>query len=233
MRKPDLVMALPAGRTMIPVYAKLRRLVRAAPAAWRHIRTFQVDEFVGLGQGDAGSFRTFLEQHLLDELQLPMERMDFLDGRASDAQHECERYEVATIEAGGIDLLLLGIGVNGHIGFNEPGESLTARTHVATLREETRSANAGWFEGDLSRVPRQALSMGMATLLYARSVLLLATGESKAPAVAQMVSGPVTTHVPASLLQLHPSAYLYVERAVVKGLRFPPVLRSSRPRAAD
>ena len=177
MRKPDLVVGLPAGRTMIPVYARLRRLVSAASAAWRDVRVFQVDEFVGLGHGDAGSFRTFLERHVLDDLRLPPERMNFLDGRAPDPQDECDRYELATIEAGGIDLQLLGIGVNGHIGFNEPGESLTARTHVATLRDETRRANADWFDGELSRVPHQALSMGMGTLLRARHVLLLATGE--------------------------------------------------------
>ena len=232
MRQPDLTLGLPAGRTMIPVYATLRRLVHAAPAAWRDIRVFQVDEFVGLGQGDAGSFRAFLERHLLDELRLPSERANFLDGRAPDAQGECDRYELATIEAGGIDLQLLGIGVNGHIGFNEPGESLTARTHVATLRDETRRANADWFEGDLSRVPYQALSMGMGTLLQARDVLLVATGEGKATAVAQAVSGPVTTRLPASFLQLHPSTTLYVDEAVVKGLRFPQ-LRSQRPRATD
>jgi len=232
MQKPELTLGLPAGRTMIPVYAKLRRLVHAAPAAWRHIRVFQVDEFVGLGQGDAGSFRTFLERHLLDELRLPPERTHFLDGRAPDAQEECDEYELATIEAGGLDLQLLGIGVNGHIGFNEPGESLTARTHLATLRDETRRANADWFDGDLSRVPHQALSMGMGTLLRARTVMLVATGEGKAAALAQAVSGPVTTRLPASFLQLHPSTVLYVDKAAVEGLRFPH-LRSRRPRAAD
>jgi glucosamine-6-phosphate deaminase len=231
MRKPDLVVGLPAGRTMIPVYARLRGLVRAAPAAWRDVRVFQVDEFVGLGRGDAGSFRTFLERHLLDELRLPPERTHFLDGRAADAQDECDRYELATIEAG-IDLQLLGIGENGHIGFNEPGESLTAPTHVATLRDETRRANAGWFEGELSRVPHQALSMGMGTLLRARSVLLLATGDNKAAAVARAVAGPVTTQLPASFLQLHASTTLYVDAAAEKGLRSAqPGPR--RPRAAD
>ena len=213
-RKPDLILGLPAGRTMIPVYAELRRLVRAAPAAWRNIRVFQVDEFVGLGQGDAGSFRTFLERHLLDELKLPPERTNFLDGRAPDLQDECDRYERATFEEGDIDLQVLGIGVNGHIGFNEPGESLTARTHVATLRDETRRANVDWFEGELSRVPHQALSMGMGTLLRARAILLLATGENKAAAVAQAVNGPVTTQLPASFLQLHAHTTLYVDRTV-------------------
>ena len=122
--------------------------------------------------------------------------------------------------------------MNGHIGFNEPGESLTARTHVATLRDETRRANADWFDGELSRVPHQALSMGMGTLLRARHVLLLATGESKAAAVAQAVSGPVTTQLPASFLQLHASTMLYVDGAAVKGLRFPQ-LRARPPREAD
>ena len=215
MRKVDLVLGLPAGRTMIPVYAKLRSLVRAAPAAWRDVRVFQIDEFVGLGQGDAGSFRTFLEQHLLDELKLPPAQANFLDGRAADAQDECDRYEDAIIEAGGIDLQLLGIGVNGHIAFNEPGDSLTARTHVATLRDETRHANAGLFEGDLSRVPCQALTMGMGTVMHAREVRLLATGSSKADAVAQLFSGPITPRLPASFLQLHPRMSLHADKAAL------------------
>jgi glucosamine-6-phosphate deaminase len=217
MRKPDLVLGLPAGRTMVPLYARMRSLVRAAPAAWRDVRVFQVDEFLGLGRGDAGSFRTFLEQHLLDDLRLPEERINFLDGKALDPLEECDRYDIAVIRAGGIDVQLLGIGTNGHIGFNEPGESLTARTHVATLREETRQANVGWFEDDLSRVPHQALSMGMATLLQARSVFLLATGEAKAMAVAQAADGPVTTQLPASFLQLHRDVHVFVDKAAAYG----------------
>jgi len=217
--KPYAVIGLPAGRTMVPVYAEIVRLARSAPSQWAQVRTFQVDEFIGLGRGDAGSFRGFLERHLLDALKLAADHVAFLNGKASDAQAECERYERAIAEAGGLDLQLLGIGANGHIGFNEPGDSLTARTHLATLHDETRRANAMWFENDVLRVPHRALSMGMATLLGARTVVLVATGDSKVDAVARAVTGPVTTKLPASFLQLHRAAEFYVDAAAVKGLR--------------
>jgi len=217
-RKPQAVLGLPAGQTMVPVYAEIVRLARAAPSEWARVRAFQVDEFVGLGHGDVGSFRSFLERTLLDELRLDANQVAFLNGKASDTHAECERYERVIAQAGGLDLQLLGIGANGHIGFNEPGDALTARTHLATLHAKTRRANAVWFENDLSRVPHQAFSMGMATLLGARAVVLVATGESKAEAVARAVTGSLSTQLPASFLQLHAAAEFYLDAAAAKGL---------------
>jgi glucosamine-6-phosphate deaminase len=212
------VTGLPAGRTMVPIYERLRRIARTAPAEWARVHTFQVDEFAGLPVGDAGSFRTFLQRQLLDDLPLDASRTNFLNGVASDPADECRRYEEAIADAGGLDLQLLGIGVNGHIGFNEPADTLAARTHLATLHEETRRANATWFGNDASRVPRQALTMGMGTLLAARAVILVATGDSKADAVARAVTGPLTTRLPASFLQLHTAAELFVDAAAASGL---------------
>jgi glucosamine-6-phosphate deaminase len=173
-RTPNLILGLPTGRTPLALYAELIRLTREEHVDWASVRTFNLDEFVGLGAGDAGSFRTFMDERLFHGMGLPASQVEFLDGRAPALDAECERYEKSLAKAGGLDLLLLGIGANGHIGFNEPADALVARTHVVTLDDRTRAANALWFEGDLSRVPRQALTMGMATILRARASVVLA-----------------------------------------------------------
>jgi glucosamine-6-phosphate deaminase len=153
-----------------------------------------------------------MDERLFRHVGMRPERIEFLDGRASDLDAECRRYERAIAAAGGLDLLVLGIGVNGHIGFNEPADALAAGTHRVTLDEPTRAANALWFEGDLARVPRQALTMGMRTILQARAIALIATGEAKADAVRAMLDGGVTTRVPASFLQLHPQVTVLLDR---------------------
>jgi len=216
--RPDLVLGLPAGRTMLPVYAELTRLHQAGSFDASLLRVFDVDEFVGVASGGPGSFRRFLERHLLDVFGLSPSQLNFLDGATADVGRECERYEWAIAAAGGIDLQLLGIGVNGHIGFNEPGDSLVARTHMAHLHERTRMANAAWFDGEVSRVPSHALSMGMATLLGARALALIAVGPEKADAVAGAIDGPLTTLVPASFLQLHSRVEVYLDREAASRL---------------
>jgi glucosamine-6-phosphate deaminase len=151
-------------------------------------------------------------------VNLRPEHIGFLDGRAADLAAECERYEAAIHAVGGLDLLVLGIGANGHIGFNEPADALQARTHRVTLDEPTRAANALWFEGDVSRVPREALTMGMGTILSARAVVLIATGETKTDAVTAMLYGGVTTRVPASFLQLHPHVSVMLDDSLADQL---------------
>lgn len=216
--KPDLVLGLPAGNTMIPVYRFLRQLQRETYLDTSRLITFAVDEFAGVSAGDPGAFRKFLEQHLLMHFGMPPEHQHFLDGATDDPGQESRRYENAIAAAGGVDLQLLGIGGNGHVAFNEPGPSLTALTHLVTLREETRRANAAWFGEDLARVPRQALTMGMATLLRSRAIALIATGASKADAVVDAVRGPIITQLPASFLQLHAHVDIYVDRAAAARL---------------
>jgi glucosamine-6-phosphate deaminase len=210
--RPTLTIGLPAGRTMIPVYAHLRRLRTRTALNTSQVVSFAVDEFIGLSHADAGSYRHFLDDHLLAAFGIPPSQTHFPDGATHDPEGESRRYEDAIAEAGGIDLQLLGLGVNGHIGFNEPGDTLQANTHVVTLHEETREANATWFGGEVARVPRQALSMGMATVLRAREVALIATGHAKAGAVVRAVEGKITTRVPASLLQLHRDVQIYLDR---------------------
>jgi glucosamine-6-phosphate deaminase len=142
---------------------------------------------------------------------VPRERTHVLDGRARDVAAECERFEAAIEAAGGIDVQLVGLGLNGHIGFNEPGPQLVANTHRVKLAPPTRRANAELFGGDVRRVPREALSMGMGTILRARRVVMLATGASKARVVRRLVEGPVTTWLPASFLQLHADAEVVLD----------------------
>ena len=217
-RTPDLVLGLPAGRTPVETYTEISRLHSEGEADFSQATTFLLDEFVGLDSSQAGSFRRFLTEHLLSRINLDPNRTYSLNGVASDLDVECERYEETIAATGGLDLLLLGIGVNGHIGFNEPGETLVARTHRVTLLETTRRENAGPFGGVPSRVPSEALSIGMGTILRAETIVLLAIGERKASAIAGMLRGPVTTTLPASFLQLHRRVEVYLDRAAAAAL---------------
>lgn len=206
--QPATVLGLPTGRTSVPVY---KDLVRLRPDFSR-AHTFNLDEFVGLSATNRRSFHAFMDRHLFSRVNIPASHVNFLDGGARDLDAECERFERAISSAGGIDLLVLGIGANGHIGFNEPAEALIARTHRARLRAATRRANAGLFAGRPARVPREALSMGIGTILAARAVVLVATGRSKARAIKAMLSGRVTPSAPASFLQLHKDVQLVLDR---------------------
>jgi glucosamine-6-phosphate deaminase len=211
--KPDIVLGLPTGRTPTGMYADLRRLHATGRADFAHASTFNLDEFAGVDPAHPGSFRQYMEQHLFEAVNLDRRRIHFLDGAAPDLDRECCRYERAIEDAGGVDLLILGIGANGHIGFNEPGDALTSRTHRVRLAETTRRDNAALFGGDPSRVPHEALSMGVGTILKASTLVLVAMGERKARCIERTVNGPVTTKLPASFLQLHRHAELYLDRA--------------------
>jgi glucosamine-6-phosphate deaminase len=212
-RNPALVLALPTGRTPIRLYHELGTLHRNGQADFSHATTFNLDEFVGVAADHPGSYRAFMHEHLFSRVNLHPGRINFLDGTAADAARECERYEHAIETAGGIDLQLLGIGTNGHIGFNEPARELIGPTHRVRLRESTRRNNALLFGGDLNRVPEEALSMGVGTILKAKRIVLIATGKSKARCVERVRSGPITTRLPASLLQVHRDVELMLDAA--------------------
>jgi glucosamine-6-phosphate deaminase len=183
----------------------------AGTTDWSRVSTFNLDEFAGIDSRNPGSFRTFMERHLFDGVNLHAERIHFLNGVAADLNAECDRYEAAIAAAGGIDLQLLGIGTNGHIGFNEPGDHLPVRTHRVRLMESTRRDNAMLFDNDPSRVPAEALSMGIGTILRARRIVLVATGGKKAECIRQATSGRLTTRVPASMLQVHADVELILD----------------------
>lgn len=209
---PAMVIGLPTGATPIPLYRLLVLAHRQGRADFSRLTTFNLDEFLGVGMGDEGSYRTFMEHHLFSRVNISPSRAHVLDGRAADWRLETQRFEERIRRAGGLDLVLLGIGRNGHLGFNEPAPALHARTHRVTLRLQTRRANAELFGGRWQDVPAHALSMGIGTILSAREVVLLATGASKARIVARALSGPVTTRVPASLLQAHPNVTVVLDR---------------------
>jgi len=211
--KPDLVLGLPTGKTPVAFYHELAALTERDGLDLSGLTTFNLDEFLGIDHSHPGSYRRFMADHLFDRVQLVASQVNFLNGAAPDPEAECERYEQAIARAGGIDVQILGIGTNGHIGFNEPAPSLQARTHRVQLRPETRRSNAALFGGDAHAVPAEALSMGMATILQARSIVLLATGRSKASCVERLLNGPITTDLPASFLQLHPAVDIVVDTA--------------------
>jgi glucosamine-6-phosphate deaminase len=217
--RPGLVLGLPTGRTPVATYAELRRLYAEGKIDFSRVSTFNLDEFVGIAPGTPGSFRRYMNEHLFDHVNMTRARIHFLDGMAHDLDAECERYERAIVEAGGLDLQLAGIGANGHIGFNEPADELIARTHRVTLHAGTRRDNAALFGGDPQRVPAEALSMGMGTILKATRVVLVATGERKARCIERTIRGALTTRLPASFLQTHRRAEIYLDRGAASLLR--------------
>lgn len=216
--KPAAVFGLPTGRTPIPLYRELVRMHRAGRADFSRATTFNLDEFLGVDPRDPRSYRAFMQEHLFSRVNLSPRRIHFLNGAAGDVERECDRYERAIARAGGIDLQILGLGTNGHIGFNEPGRALVARTHCTRLTPATRRANAGLFGNRASAVPRQALSMGIATILQAKRIVLLATGAAKARCVERMIEGPLTPRLPASFLQLHRNAEAWMDAAAAGNL---------------
>lgn len=215
---PRLVMGLPTGRTPVGFYHELASRVEQGTADLSQATTFNLDEFVGISAGHPGSFRSFMHAHFFDRVNLAAERIHFLNGAAADTAVECARYERAIAAAGGIDVLILGVGSNGHIGFNEPAPALQARTHRVTIEPETRLANADLFGGDPSAVPAEALSMGIATILQARAIVLIATGAAKASIVERLLRGPVTPELPGSFLQVHPDVEIVLDEAAAAGL---------------
>jgi glucosamine-6-phosphate deaminase len=216
--KPSLVLGLPTGRTPVRLYQELVWLVERGQLDLSTVRTFNLDEFLGVAREHQGSYRRFMDEHLFKPAGIADEQVEFLNGAAGDPAAECERYEEAIAAAGGIDVQILGIGTNGHIGFNEPARELQARTNRVRLKPETRRSNAALFGGDADAVPPEALSMGMATILQARSIVLLATGKSKSGCIARVVNGPITTRLPASFLQLHHDVEVVLDEAAASKL---------------
>ncbi len=215
---PRLVLGLPTGRTPIRLYHELGVMCGRGVVDFSRATTFNLDEFLGIAPDNPGSYRTFMEQHLFSRVNIAPERINVLNGAAADPALECLRYERAIEAAGGIDLQLLGIGTNGHIGFNEPARELVGATHRVALKLSTRRSNAALFGGDVNKVPHEALSMGMATILRARRIVMIATGKSKAGCIQRVVTGPITTKLPASFLQLHRDVELMLDEAAASGL---------------
>ncbi len=202
--KPNLVLGLATGSTMEAVYDQLVRKHQKEGLDFSRCRTFNLDEYVGLPAEDPCSYHDFMRQRLFDKVNIDPQNTHLPDGMASDLDAECARYERLIAASGGIDLQVLGIGLNGHIGFNEPSSAFESRTRVQLLSQVTLDQNAPFFPKP-KRVPRTAITMGVGTILEARRCLLLAIGPEKAKIVAQAIEGPLTRMVTASALQLHSS----------------------------
>lgn len=212
------VLGLATGSTMEAVYRHLVQMHRDHKLSFAKVRTFNLDEYVGLAPEDQNSYRHFMNTHLFQRVNIKLENTHLPDGCAADLDAECRDYEKRIEKAGGIDLQLLGIGKSGHIGFNEPLSALRSRTREKALTPTTIRQNAPFFGGE-DKMPRRALTMGVGTILDARRCLLLATGEAKADIIAQAVEGPITSMVTASALQLHPKATVIVDEAAAAKLK--------------
>lgn len=217
-RKPDLVLGLATGSTPLGLYRDLIRRHRDEKLAFARVTTFNLDEYIGLPADHPQSYHSFMRENLFRHVDLDPARTHLPDGNAAEIAAECAAYEAAIRSAGGIDLQILGIGHDGHIGFNEPSSSLRSRTRIKTLTEQTVRANARFF-GGADKVPRHAITVGVGTIFEARCCLLLATGTEKAAAVAAAVEGPLTAMCPASALQFHESCTLIVDEAAAVGLK--------------
>ena len=210
-RKPDAVLGLATGSTPLGLYAQLVALYRAGEISFAQATSFNLDEYVDLPPTHDQSYRYFMEKNLFSQIDLPQARIHVPSG-LDVSEAALAAYDEAIEAAGGIDLQLLGLGGNGHIGFNEPGTPFALGTHVVALTERTRRDNARFF-ASLDEVPTHAATMGVRTVMHARAILLLAFGRAKAEALAAALTGPVTPDVPASVLQLHPDVTVFCDKA--------------------
>ncbi len=218
-RTPDALLGVATGSTPLPVYEALAAQVRSGSVDTSRARIAQLDEYVGLPSDHPESYRSVLRREVLEPLGIGVDAFMGPDGTAEDVQAACEAYDRALAEAGGVDLQLLGIGTDGHIGFNEQCSSLVSRTRIKTLTEQTRVDNARFFGGAVDQVPHHVITQGIGTILEARHLVLLATGEGKADAIAATVEGPVAAVCPASALQMHPHATVVVDEAAASKLK--------------
>lgn len=208
--KPNSTLGLATGSTPIGVYSELAQMVAEGRLSLSQVQTLNLDEYVGLGAEDDQSYRYFMNHQLFDRVDIDKSRTHVPNGLAQDPQAEAARYEQLVASMGGVDIQLLGIGNNGHIGFNEPCDHFPMQTHTVALTESTIQANARFF-ADASQVPTQAITMGIGTIFAAKKIILMANGPKKAQILLDTVAGPVTPQVPASILQLHPDATVYCD----------------------
>ncbi len=214
--KPNAILGFATGSTPLNLYKELIRLNEAGMISFKDVTSFNLDEYVGLEPTHPQSYRYFMEDNLFNHIDIDIASTHVPSGLDTSAE-TLAGYDAAIAAAGGLDLQLLGIGINGHIGFNEPGTPLESLTHVVTLTESTREANKRFF-ASLDEVPTQAATMGIKTVMNARGIILIATGENKADAIAATVNGPVTADMPASALQLHPNVEIYLDEAAASKL---------------
>ncbi len=212
--KPNSVLGLATGSTPIGTYRQLIEWYKKGDLSFAEVHTVNLDEYVGLPVTHDQSYRFFMQTNFFDHIDVKPEWTNLPDGMAKDAAAECARYNRIIRELGGIDLQLLGMGHNGHIGFNEPEEAFELETHLVDLTESTIQANARFF-ASMDQVPRQAITMGIKSIMQAKHILVVVSGEDKADIVLKAFRGPVTPAVPASILQMHPNVTLVGDEAAL------------------
>ena len=211
IHKPDCVLGLATGGTPVGTYKNLVEWYKSGDLDFSEVSTVNLDEYRGLPREHRESYWSFMHRNLFDHVNIPQDRINLPDGTNMDADAECKRYDAVIASMGGVDLQLLGIGHDGHIGFNEPGEAFELETHCVDLTPATIEANKRFFDGNEDLVPKQAYTMGIKTIMQARKVLVVANGLAKAKAVKAVVSGPVTPECPGSILQMHPDCILVAD----------------------
>lgn len=202
------VLGLPTGSSPLGMYERLVRLCQQGKLSFRHVVTFNMDEYVGLPADHPQSYRAFMWRHLFQHVDIAADNVHIPNGNAEDPAAECQAYEEKIRQFGGVHLFVGGIGQDGHLAFNEPGSSLTSRTRIKTLTEDTRRVNARFFDDDIDQVPRQALTVGIGTILDAQEVMILASGASKARALQKVIEEGVNHMWTASALQMHRRAII-------------------------
>jgi glucosamine-6-phosphate deaminase len=218
-RKPTAVLGLATGSSPLVIYDELARRCEAGEVSFAQARGFTLDEYVGLAASHPERYRNVIDTELVSRVDFAPGAVRGPDGLAEDILGACAAYEAAIAEAGGVDLQILGIGTDGHIGFNEPGSSLASRTRIKTLTRQTRLDNARFFDGDLEAVPTHCLTQGLATIMSARHVVLVATGQGKAEAVHHLAEGAVSALWPATILQHHPHTTVLLDEAAAGRLQ--------------
>lgn len=213
------VLGLPTGSTPLSTYEELIALYKAGKVSFKNVVTFNMDEYVGLPEDHPESYHSFMWNNFFNHVDINPANVNILDGNAENPEFECAEYEERIRQAGGIDLFLGGVGENGHLAFNEPFTSAQSRTHVQTLTDDTILVNSRFFDYDINKVPKQAMSVGIATVLDAREVLILALGTKKADAVKHCVEGSVTHVWPISNLQTHQKGILVCDELAASELK--------------
>jgi glucosamine-6-phosphate deaminase len=202
-KEKPFVLGLPTGSSPLPVYKEFIKRHKAGKISFKNVVTFNMDEYVGLDENHTESYHYFMYDNLFNHIDIPRENINILNGNAKNLEKECADYEKKIKAAGGIDLFLGGIGPDGHIAFNEPGSSLTSRTRIKTLRYDTIMANSRFFGGDITKVPKQALTVGVGTVMDATEVIIIISGFNKARALMEVVEGGISHMWTASILQMH------------------------------
>lgn len=211
---PNIVLGLATGSSPIGMYQLLIKDHQENGTSYQHIVTFNLDEYIGLDGENESSYQYFMNEQLFDHIDINRANVHIPNGKAEDSEKECEFFEQKIKDYGGIDLQLLGIGSNGHIGFNEPGTSFQSRTHVIELTEKTRIDNSRFFE-KFEDVPTHAITMGIGTIMESKEIVLIASGEGKRETIKQLLTGPISEDFPASCLHEHPNVTIIVDEAAL------------------